>query len=87
MAKINIASVTNGGSVYTALIVLTETHTVDGQELPFPLGEATITFPHDTPMEDVRDKIIDTAQNIMKAHQNARDKKADLEELELPDIT
>lgn len=86
MAKIHIASVTNDKFTYTVLITLMETQTIEGEDMDVSLGEATITFPHDTPMEEIQKHIVKDAQDIMKAHQNALDKKHDLEELDLPDI-
>lgn len=86
MARIHIASVNNDESFYTVLIALMETQTVEGEDIDAPIGEATIRFPHDTPMEEVKKRIIKAAQDIFKAHQNALDKKKDLEELELPEI-
>lgn len=86
MAKIHIASVDNNETTYSVLIALTETQTIEGEDMEVPIGEATITFPHKTETADVKGKIVDAAQAIFKAHQNALDKKKDLEELELPDI-
>ena len=86
MAKIHIASVNNDETTYTVLITLTETQTIDGEDMPVPIGEATVTFPHSTKMDDIKKAIIKTAQGIMKAHQNAQDKRRDLEEVAWPDI-
>lgn len=87
MATIKILSVSNDETTYSVLIALMESQTIEGEPVDIPIGEATITFPHRTETADVKDKIIDAAQGIMKAHQNARDKKKDLEELELPEIS
>lgn len=87
MAKIHIASVDNNAFIYSVLINLTEVQTVEGEDIEVPIGEATVTFPHGTEMADIKTKIIDAAQGIFKAHKNALDKKADLEELEFPEIT
>ena len=51
MAKIVIFSVNNDEFNYSVLIGLTETRWIEGKELPVPIGEATVTFPHDTPMD------------------------------------
>jgi len=86
MAKIVIAAVSNAESTYSVLFTLTETQTIEGEELPVPIGEATVTFPYDTPMDEIKKKIIKAAQGIMKSHQDAQDKRKDLDEVDWPDI-
>ncbi len=87
MAKIKISGVGYDQSNYTVLISISETVTEEGQEVEKPLGEASVRFPSDTGMDDIKAKIIDAAEKVKKASDNARDKRKDIEELELPDIT
>lgn len=86
MAKIRIDGVFNEGSNYTAHVALIESQMVEGVEAEMPLGEAFVNFPSGTEMADVKKKIIKAAEGIWKSHQDALDKRKDIEELEFPPI-
>ena len=87
MAKINIVGVRSGSKDYTAHIVLTEQQEVEGQMTDIPLGEAFVSIPQGTEMADVKAKVVDAANGIMKAHKDAQDKRRDIEELGFPEVT
>lgn len=86
MAKIRIDGVGYDESNYDVMVTLIETQTIEGVETEVPLGEASVRFPSDTGMEDVKKKIIKAAEGIWKSHQNAQDKRHDISELEFPPI-
>lgn len=86
MAKIYIASVSNDEATYSVLTVLTEEQVVEGTPTEVPIGEATLTFPKDAPMETMKKAIIKAAQGIQDAHKDAKDKKQDLTGVDWPDI-
>jgi len=86
MAKIRIGGIDYDQSNYTVMVTLIETQTIEGEPTEVPLGEASIRFPSDTEMDDVKKKIIKAAEGIWKAHQNAQDKRHDISELEFPPI-
>lgn len=87
MAKIKIMGVGYDQSNYTVQVQVTDIQTLEGEDAEASLGEAVVRFPTGTEMEDVKTKILDAAKLILKAYQNARDKRKDIEELEFPDIT
>lgn len=87
MAKIKIAGVGYDNSNYTVNVMVTDIQTLEGEDGEVSLGEAVVRFPSNTEMADVKTKIMDAAKLILKAYQNARDKRKDIEELELPDVT
>ncbi len=87
MAKITIGGVKKGPDAFTILIILTEPQEIEGQPGEVPIGEAVITIPLDMEMADIRGRIVDTAKEVLKAHKDAKDKRKDVEELELPEIT
>lgn len=86
MAVINIASVTSGSKKYTVHVVLTAEPVIDEETPVNVLGEAFLEIPEGTEMADVKDRIIDTAQGIMKKHKDSLDKRRDLDELDFPPI-
>ena len=87
MAKIRINGVSYDQSNYTVMLSVTETRVVEGEDTESPIGEAAIRFPSSTEINDIKSRIIDAAEGIMKAHKNAKDKRKDIEELEFPEIT
>lgn len=86
MAKINIAGVRKGDKNFTVHVILTEPRDIEGQTADLPIGEAFVAIPHGTEMPDIKDRIVDAAQGVMKAHRDAQDKRKDIEELEFPEV-
>lgn len=86
MAKIRVDAVGYDESNYNVMVTLIETQTIEEVETDVPLGEASIRFPSDTEIADVKQKIIKAAEGIWKAHKNAQDKRHDIAELDFPPI-
>ena len=86
MAVINIMGVTTGSKSFTVHVVLTEDQNPDDPEKMVVFGEAFLEMPEGIEMEDVKSRIIDAAQGILKKHQDSVDKKEDILELDFPPI-
>lgn len=86
MAKINIMGVATGSKNFTVHVVLTEERDIEGSPVDVPLGEAFLDIPEATEMADVKARIVDASQAIMKKHQDSMDKRKDIEEMDFPPI-
>ncbi len=86
MAIVNIAGVQSGSKSFTVHVVLTKDPVVDEQSDVVVFGEAFVEIPEGTETADVKTRIIDAAQGIMKKHQDSADKKRDISEMDFPPI-
>jgi len=86
MARIEIGRVVKAGDNYRIQVILTQTQMGNNGNEKIPLGEAFISVPLAMEMEDIRRRIIDIANQLMKAHKEALDKKREIERLSFPEI-
>lgn len=86
MAKIVVTGVSYDQSNYTIMVTLVESRVIEDQDVDVPLGEASVRFPSDMEMPDIKKLIVKTAEEIWKAHKNSVDKGADIHQLDFPDI-
>jgi len=86
MAVINILNVTTGSKSFTVHVALTKDQNLEDPDEVVVLGEAFLEMPEGIEMADVKSRIVDAAQAILKKHQDSVDKKKDISELDFPSI-
>lgn len=86
MSKIVVTGVSYDQSNYTIMVTLVDPRVIENEDVDVPLGEASVRFPSDMEMPDIKKLIVKTAEKIWKAHKNSVDKGDDIRQLELPDI-